>query len=56
MTRLVIDKKKYVLVSEKEYTALQKRASLKTPPAKKQSLAAGRKHALKLIDQWAKGK
>lgn len=56
MTQLVIDKKKYVLVPEKEYTALQKRAALKTPPAKKLSLAAGRKHALKLIGKWAKEK
>jgi hypothetical protein len=56
MTQIVIDKKKYVLLPEKEYVALQKKASLKTPPAKKLSLAAGRKHALKLIDKWAKEK
>lgn len=56
MTQIVIDKKKYVLVPEKEYSALQKRAALKTPPAKKLSLAAGKRHALNLIDKWAKGK
>ena len=56
MTQIVIDKKKYVLVPEKEYHALQVRAALKTKPVKKLSLAAGKKHAYKLIDKWAKGK
>jgi hypothetical protein len=56
MTQIVIDKKKYVLIPEKEYHALQVRAALKTKPVKKLSLAAGKKHALKLIDKWAKGK
>ena len=56
MTQIVIDKKKYVLISEKEYNSLQVKAALKTSPVKKLSLAAGKKHAYKLIDQWAKGK
>ena len=56
MTQIVIDKKKYVLVPEKEYHALQVRAALKTKPVKKLSLAAGKSHANKLIDKWAKGK
>ena len=54
MTQIIIDKKKYVLLPEKEYSSLQKRAALKTPPVKKLSLAAGRKHALKMVDKWAK--
>ncbi|MFM9911295.1 MAG: hypothetical protein ACKVOW_18295 [Chitinophagaceae bacterium] len=56
MTQLVIDKKKYVLIPEKEYQALQLQAALKTNARKKLSLAAGKKHAYKLIDKWAKGK
>lgn len=56
MTRIVIDKKKYVLIPEKKYEALQVQAALKTKPVKKLSLAAGKKHAYKLIDRWAKGK
>jgi len=56
MTHITIDRKKYVLVSEKEYHALQVRAALKTKPVKKLSLAAGKKHALKLITKWAKEK
>jgi hypothetical protein len=56
MTAIVIDKKKYVLVPEKDYQALQLKAALKTRPVKKLSLAAGKKRAYKLIDKWAKGK
>lgn len=56
MTEIVIGKKKYVLISEKEYNSLQAQAALKTKPVKKISLAAGKKHADKLIDTWAKGK
>lgn len=56
MTRIVIDNKKYVLIPEKKYEALQVQAALKTKPVKKLSLAAGKKHAYKLIDKWAKGK
>ena len=53
MTAIVIDKKKYVLISEKEYEHLQLKAALKNEPAKKLSLAAGKKRAYKLIDKWA---
>ena len=56
MTRIVIDKKKYVLIPERDFEALQMQAALKTKPVKKLSLAAGKKHAHKLIDKWAKGK
>ncbi|MBC7826323.1 MAG: hypothetical protein H7122_01155 [Chitinophagaceae bacterium] len=34
MTQIVIDKKKYVLIFQKEYEALQKKAALKTKPEK----------------------
>lgn len=56
MTQIVIDKKKYFLISEKEYNSLQVQAALKTKPLKKLSLTAGKKYANKLIDKWAKGK
>ena len=56
MTQIVIDKKKYVLVPEKEYTALQIKAALKTKPEKLLSLEEGRAHSLKLIRKWASGK
>jgi len=56
MTRIVIDKKKYVLVSEKEYNALQKKAALKTKPEKLLSLEEARAHSKKLIRKWASEK
>lgn len=56
MTRIVIDKKKYVLIPEKDFEALQVKAALKTRPVKKFSLTSGKKHAYKLIDKWAKEK
>lgn len=56
MTQIVIDKKKYVLLPEKEYQALQLKAALKQSAAKKLTLAEGKKRALQLIDKWAKEK
>jgi hypothetical protein len=56
MTEILIDKKKYVVIEQKEFDRLQLLAAQKTTPAKKLSLAAGEKHAYKLIDKWAKGK
>ena len=56
MTQIVIDKKKYVLLPEKEYEALQLKAAMKNRSAKKLSLEAGKRRAYKLIDKWAKGK
>ena len=56
MTEIVIDKKKYVLIREEEYDALREKAALKVTPVKKLSLSAGKKHAYKLIDEWAKEK
>ena len=56
MTEILIDKKKYVVIEQKEFDRLQLLAAQKTAPAKKLSLAAGKKHAYKLIDNRAKGK
>jgi hypothetical protein len=56
MTAIVIDKKKYVLVPEKDYHALQKRAALKTKPEKTFSIEEARSYSKKLIRKWAAGK
>jgi hypothetical protein len=55
MGTLTIDKKKFVVMEQKEYDKLQLLAAQKTAPVKKLSLAAGKKHANRLIDKWAKG-
>lgn len=56
MTQIVIDKKKYVLVPEKEYQALQKKAALKTTPAKAFTVEEARAYSKKLIRKWATAK
>lgn len=56
MTEIVIDKKKYVLIPEKEYQALQKKAALKTKPEKLLTVEEARSHSKKLIRKWAAGK
>ena len=56
MGTLTIDKKKFVVLEQKEYDKLQLLAAQKTPPANKLSLTAGKKLAYQLIDKWAKEK
>jgi hypothetical protein len=53
MTEILIDKKKYVLIPQKEYNALQKKAALKTKLAATMSLEQARAHSKKLIRKWA---
>ena len=53
MTSIVIDKKKYVLVPEKEYQALQKKAALKTKTDKLLTVEQARAYSKKLIRKWA---
>jgi len=53
MTRIVIDKKKYVLVPEKDYQTLQKKAALKAKPEKLLSIEEARAFSKKLIRKWA---
>lgn len=53
MTQIVIDKKKYVLVPQKEYEALQKKAALKVKPSKTLSVEDARAYSKKLINKWA---
>lgn len=44
------------MIEQEDYNKLQLLAAQKTLPVKKLTLAAGKKHAYKLIDKWAKGK
>ena len=52
---LTLDKKKFVVIEQNEFDKLHCWLQ-KTTPAKKLTLAAGKKHAYKMIDKWAKGK
>lgn len=56
MDTLTINKTKFVVIEQKKFDKIQLTAAQKTPQVKKISLSAGRKHAIKLIDKWAKGK
>ena len=53
MTKIPIDKKKYVLIPEQDYKALQKNASLKAKPEKTLSIDEARAYSKKLIKKWA---
>ena len=53
MTQIVIDKKKYVLLPQKECEALQKKAALKTKPEKVLSVDEARAYSKKLIRKWS---
>jgi hypothetical protein len=56
MNTLIIDKKKYVVVGQREYDKLLKKAAVKKSTARKLSLTEGKKLAYKLIDKWHKEK
>ncbi|MEO8416266.1 MAG: hypothetical protein ABI472_21575 [Ginsengibacter sp.] len=45
-----------MVIEQKEFDKLQLLAAQKTAPARMLSLAAGKRHAYKCIDKWAKGK
>jgi len=53
MTAIVIDKKKYVLIPEKDFQASQKKAALKTKPEKLFTIEEARAHSKKMIRKWA---
>lgn len=53
MTEILIDKKKYILLSQKDYEALQKKAALKTKPENLLSIAEARAYSKKLIRKRA---
>ena len=56
MNAIVIDNKSYIVLPEKNYQALQKKAALKTRPEKVLSIEEARAHSKKLIRKWAGGK
>jgi hypothetical protein len=56
MGTLTIDNKKFVVIEQKKFDKIQLLAAQKSASAKKLTLSAGKKHAYKLIDTWAKGK
>ena len=56
MNTLTLEKKEYVVVPKKDYEILLAKAASKALPAKKLTLAQGKKLVYKLIDKWAKGK
>jgi hypothetical protein len=56
MTEIIIEKKKYVLIPEKEYKALQKKAALKVRSEKTLSVEEARAYSRKLINKWASEK
>ncbi len=53
MTEIVIDKKKYVLIAEKDYKILQKKAALKAKPNNLLAVEDARAYSKKLIGKWA---
>ena len=53
MTTLTIDKKKYILIPEKNYQELQKKAALKQKPEKTFSFEDARAYSKTLIKKWA---
>ncbi|HEU0227504.1 MAG TPA: hypothetical protein VFQ86_07185 [Arachidicoccus soli] len=56
MTSLIIDKKKYVLLPEKDYQQLQKKAAIKQKPEKIFSVEEARAYSKTLIRKWASEK
>jgi hypothetical protein len=56
METLTINKKSFVVIEQKAFDKIQLLAAQKASPVKKLTLAAGKKHAYKMIDKWAKGK
>ncbi|TCO30607.1 hypothetical protein EV200_10139 [Pedobacter psychrotolerans] len=53
MTHITIENKKYVLIPEESYKALQKSAALKHHPEKTFSIAGARALSKKLIRKWS---
>ncbi|MFW0716184.1 hypothetical protein [Pedobacter sp. N23S346] len=53
MTPITIENKKYVLIPEESYKALQKSAALKHHPEKTFSIAEARALSKKLIRKWS---
>jgi hypothetical protein len=56
MSDLVIEKKKYVVITRREYDFLKRKAALKTKPNKVLTISEARAFSKSLIRKWAKGK
>jgi hypothetical protein len=52
MNTIVRDKKKYIVVAQKEYDKLIAKVADKTPSARKMNLTEAKKSAYALIDKW----
>ena len=52
MTEIVIDKKKYILIPERNYQLLQKQAALKTKPEKTFTVEQARAYSKKMIRNY----
>lgn len=55
MNEVVIEKKKYIILSKDEYNSLRKRAARKFKPEKKLTIAEARLQSKKLIRVGASG-
>ena len=53
MTKVLIDKKKYVMITEKDYQALQKKTALKTRAKKTSTIDEAREYSKILIRKLA---
>lgn len=53
MDEVVIEKKRYVLLSKEEYESLRKKAASKFKPDKKLTVAEARQRTKKMIREWA---
>jgi len=56
MTHITIENKNYILLPEKEYQSLQRKAALNIKPEKMLSVSQARNHSKKMIRKWAEGK
>jgi hypothetical protein len=56
MDTVMIDKRKYVLLKQDEYNKLIEKAARKNTPARKLTLAEGKKMAYSLVEKWHSGK
>lgn len=56
MTRIKIENKKYILLTEEKYHALQKKAALKSKEEPTMTIDEARAYSKKLIHRWSKEK
>ncbi len=56
METLILNKKGFIVLEQNDFEEIQLKSAQKTTTIKKLSLNAGRNHAIRLIDKWAKGR